>query len=74
MAVLLLTSSSVYAQGTIFGTVSNSDASTPANGQISFFGFLSDTDEEIRLDSTDGANYDAGNWFDNFQNYLTEGA
>jgi hypothetical protein len=60
------------AQGSIFGAVSNSDASTPADGEISFFGFLDDTDEEIRLVTSDGAGYDAGNWFDDFQNYLTE--
>jgi hypothetical protein len=52
--------------------VTNSDASVPANGEISFFGFLDNTDEEIRLESSTGAGYDAGNWYDDFQNYLTE--
>jgi len=62
------------AQGSIFGAVSNSDQSTPANGEISFFGFLDDTDEEIRIESSVGAGYDGGNWYDDFQNYLTESA
>ena len=61
-----------YAQGSIYGAVQNADLSTPANGEISFFGFLDDTDEEIRIETSTGAGYDAGNWFDDFQNYLTE--
>jgi len=69
---LLLSTSSAFAQGSIFGSVSNSDASTPANGDINFFGYLDDTDEEIRIETSTGAGYDAGNWFDDFQNYLTE--
>ena len=72
--MLLTLSTSAFAQGNIFGPVTNSDLSTPANGEISFFGFLDDTDEEIRIETSDGAGYDAGNWFDDFQNYLTEGA
>jgi len=71
LAVVLL-SSSAFAQGSIFGSVTNSDASVPANGQISFFGYLDNTDEEIRIETSVGAGYDAGNWFDDFQNYLTE--
>lgn len=63
---------SAFAQGSIFGAVQNADLSTPANGEILFFGFLDDTDEEIRIDLSTGAGYDAGNWFDDFQNYLTE--
>lgn len=70
--VMLAISSPAWAQGSIFGTVTNSDASTPANGEVSFFGFLDNTDEEIRIETSDGAGYDAGNWFDDFQNYLTE--
>lgn len=66
-------SGSVLAQGSVFGTVTNTDLSTPANGEISFYGFLDDTDEEIRIETSAGAGYDAGNWFDDFQNYLTEG-
>jgi len=62
----------LLAQGSIFGTVTNSDLTTPADGEISFFGFLDDTDEEIRIESCTGANYDNGHWFDDFQNYLTE--
>jgi hypothetical protein len=69
---ILLYSSSAFAQGSIFGTVTNSDATVPANGEISFFGYLDDTDEEIRIETCTGAGYDNGNWFDDFQNYLTE--
>ena len=69
---ILMMSSSAFAQGSIYGIVANSDLSTPANGEISFVGFLDDTDEEIRIETCDGAGYDAGNWFDDFQNYLTE--
>ncbi len=61
-----------YAQGSIFGAVTNSDASVPANGEMRFFGFLDDTDEEIRIETSVGAGYDGGNWYDDFQNYLTE--
>ncbi len=60
------------AQGNVFGTVQNSDASTPADGDISFFGYLENTDEEIRIDSCVGAGYDNGHWLDDFQNYMTE--
>jgi len=72
LLLLLLHVSSAFAQGSIFGTVTNSDATVPANGEISFYGFLDDTDEEIRIETCIGAGYDAGNWFDDFQNYLTE--
>ncbi|MFH2035935.1 MAG: dockerin type I repeat-containing protein [Candidatus Zixiibacteriota bacterium] len=65
--------SAAFSQGSIYGSVKNSDASVPANGEIKFFGYLDDTDEEIRIESSTGAGYDAGNWFDDFQNYLTEG-
>ncbi len=62
----------VAAQGSIFGAVTNSDFSVPDSGEISFIGYLDDTDEEIRFESSVGAGYDVGNWFDDFQNYLTE--
>jgi len=64
--------STIFAQGSITGTVSNSDLSTPEDGSISFFGLLDDTDEEIRLESSVGAGYVSGNWYDDFQNYQTE--
>ena len=67
-----LLSSSAYAQGSIFGLVTNANATVPANGQISFFGYLDNTDEEIHIETSIGAGYDAGNWYDDFQNYLTE--
>ena len=72
LLAILMMSSSALAQGSIFGIVANSDLSTPANGEVTFVGFLDDTDEEIRIESSDGAGYDNGNWFDDFQNYLTE--
>lgn len=62
------------AQGSIFGSVTRAGGSVPENDQISFFGYLNDTDEEIRVETSVGAGYDAGNWFDDFQNYLTEAA
>jgi len=68
----LLTTSAAFAQGSIFGSVTNSNSSIPANGEISFFGYLDDTDEEIRIETSIGAGYDNGNWYDDFQNYLTE--
>jgi hypothetical protein len=70
--LLLLQSSSVFAQGSIFGAVRNNNLSTPANGEISFYGFTNNADNEIRLESSVGAGYDAGNWFDDFQNYLAK--
>ncbi len=73
MAALLICGTA-FAQGSITGTVSNSDLSTPADGEISFVGFLDDTDEEIRLESSVGAGYMSGTWYDDFQNYLTESA
>jgi len=72
----LLITSRACSQGSIFGAVTNSDATTPDTGQILFIGYLDDTDEEIRLESSTGAGYhvgnDTGNWFDDFQNFLTE--
>jgi len=72
LLILLVMTSAAFGQGNIFGSVQNSNATVPANGEISFFGYLDDTDEEIRIETSTGAGYDAGNWFDDFQNYLTE--
>ena len=74
VAAMVVFPSTILAQGSITGTVQNSDLSTPANGEVSFFGFLDDTDEEIRIESSDGAGYESGHWYDDFQNYLTEAA
>ena len=63
-----------FGQGSIFGQVTNSDLSVPADGEMLFFGFLNNTDEEIRIELSVGAGYESGNWFDDFQNYLTETA
>ncbi len=71
-AVFLLSIPSVAGQGSIYGAVARSGGSVPANGELSFFGYLDDTDEEIRIESSVGAGYDAGFWFDDFQNYQTE--
>jgi hypothetical protein len=73
LPVFFLSSQDIAAQGNIYGLVINSDISVPDSGDISFFGYLDDTDEEIRLESSTGACYDVGNWYDDFQNYLTEG-
>ncbi len=70
--LLLIITSTAFAQGSIYGEVFNADASSPENGLLSFFGFVGDTDEEIRIVTSDGAGYETGNWFDDFQNYLTE--
>ena len=72
LLLVLSVPSSSLAQGSIFGSVTNSDLSTPANGEIVFIGYLDDTDEEIRIEISVGAGYDNGNWYDDFQNYLTE--
>jgi hypothetical protein len=72
ITLVMINSSIVSAQGSIFGSVTNSNFTIPADGQISFFGYLDNTDEEIRIDSCVGAGYDGGNWYDDFQNYLTE--
>ncbi|MBD3257803.1 hypothetical protein GF377_05165 [candidate division GN15 bacterium] len=74
MVCLLVLAGNVMAQGSITGTVDNSDASTPSDGDIEFFGFLDDTDEEIKIKRCVGTGYDNGNWFDDFQNYQTEAA
>ncbi|MBD3297378.1 MAG: hypothetical protein GF341_01890, partial [candidate division Zixibacteria bacterium] len=74
MLCLALVPVTVTAQGTIFGTVSNSDLTHPEAGKLTWFGFLDDTDEEIRTELNVGGGYDGLNWFDNFQNYTTEAA
>ena len=72
ISIILMPFFSVYSQGTIFGTVRNSDLSTPEDGIVNFLGYLDNTDEEIRIESCIGAGYDSGYWYDDFQNYLTE--
>ena len=72
--VMVLSPVSVSAQGSIFGLVSNADFSIPGDNDMSFWGYLDNTDEEIRIESSTGAGYDNGNWYDDFQNYLTEAA
>ncbi len=75
LTVLLIAASlvsRVSGQGSIYGTVQNSGGSVPDSTDIVFFSFLHDTDNEIRLSTSTGAGYDAGNWFDDFQNFLDE--
>ncbi len=72
ISIIVLPFTSAYSQGTIFGTVSNSDFSTPENETIYFLGYLDDTDEEIKIVDCIGTGYDSGYWYDDFQNYLTE--
>jgi len=70
-AVLMLTGPA-YAQGSISGEVRNGGGVAPASENLSFFGYLRGTDTELRLYTSDGAGYDAGFWFDDFQNFLDE--
>lgn len=69
---LLPPSGDVWAQGSIFGEVHNSDLSLPPDGAVQFFGFIHNMDKEIRIQSCVGAGYENGHWYDDFQNYLTE--
>jgi len=63
---------SAFAQGSIFGSVQNADSSVPADSELVFFGFIRDTDAELRTNFVDGADYEEGNWYDDFQNYASE--
>ncbi len=58
-------------QGPIFGQVQLSDSSVPANGELTFIGFVAGSDNELHLYGSIGAGYDAGNWFDDFQNFIS---
>ncbi len=62
----------IFAQGSIYGTVHNSDLSVPDSGEVFFIGYLDDSDEEIHIETCVGAGYDQGFWFDDFQNYMAE--
>jgi len=66
------------AQGSIYGSVINSDSSVPDSTTFVFFGFIRDTDDEVKINSADGVGYDndidSGFWYDDFQNYLNEAA
>ncbi|MFC1476252.1 IPT/TIG domain-containing protein, partial [Candidatus Zixiibacteriota bacterium] len=72
--LMLAAGGSAFAQGSIYGTVQNSGGSYPAQVDLLWWGFLDDTDEEIRIESNTGAGYDGMNWWDDFQNYTTEAA
>ncbi len=67
----LFLAQAAFAQGSIFGNVLNSDGVThPQPGQLNFFGYVENTDNEIKVESCIGSGYDEGFWFDNFTNYL----
>jgi hypothetical protein len=72
LTVSLALGGSVLAQGSIYGSLANSDLSTPAEADVTFFGFLRGTTNEIRVSGSDGIDYDSGNWYDDFQNYTDE--
>ncbi len=71
MLAIISPTKNIFAQGDIFGNVANSDASTPANGDIIILGYLENSDEEIKIESCVGVGYDSGNWYDFLPNYLT---
>jgi hypothetical protein len=62
----------VRAQGAITGTVTAADGTAPDSGCLLFFGYIDNSDKEIRIQGSDGTDYDNGNWYDDFQNYLSE--
>lgn len=72
--ICLILSGTIYAQGSIFGQVVNDDLTNPSNGDISFLGFIDNSDDEIRIESSIGAGYDSNHWYDDFQNFLGESA
>lgn len=74
LALTVAASPGAYAQGSIFGAVTNADQSTPDSLYFTFLGFIKDSDDEIRLNFCDGAGFDKGNWYDDFQNYSDESA
>ena len=44
------------------------------NPVVVFFGFINNTDDELRVSSSIGAGYENRNWFDDFQNYISKSA
>ncbi len=70
--VFLFFFASAYGQGSIFGEVQNSSGGNPDIGAFSFYGFINNSDGEIRIEKCVGAGYDNNNWYDDFQNYLGE--
>jgi hypothetical protein len=72
LCVVLAAPALAVAQGSIFGNVQNANLTNPVVGQLLWVGFLDNTDEEIRIESSTGAGYDGTFWFDDFQNYSTE--
>lgn len=72
LMIVCLFSGPIMAQGSIFGKVTAFDGSAPDSGSLLFFGYINGTDEEIHILGSIGTGYDEGNWFDDFQNYLSE--
>jgi len=62
--VVSIFATDIFALGSIFGLVNNSDLSVPTDHEILFFGFIANTDNEIRVINFVGAGYESGNWFD----------
>lgn len=60
----------VMAQGAIYGLVERSGGDNPPDSSLLFIGFVDNTDNEIHVSGSVGADYDGGHWYDNFPNYL----
>lgn len=72
IGLTLAAPASILAQGSIFGSVHNADMSVPPDSVLRFFGFIGDTDNEIRSQECVGADFDGGFWYDDFQNFQGE--
>lgn len=68
----MISGSDAFAQGSIFGSVIGSDLSVPPDPNVVFFGFVNNTDDELRISSSIGAGYENGFWFDDFQNFTSK--
>ncbi len=72
--VICLFPGPVRAQGSITGTVTDSDGAAPDSGCLPFFGYIDNSDREIHIQGSDGIAYDGGNWYDEIQNFLGDAA
>lgn len=70
ISLLLGSSQPILAQGPIAGLVERSNGTVPPDGSVLFIGYVNNTDNEIHLSGSVGADYDGGHWYDDFQNYL----
>ena len=69
-SLLLGSSPAIQAQGPIAGLVERSNGTVPPNGSVLFVGYVDNSDDEVHLSGSVGADYDGGHWYDDFQNYL----